>query len=570
MKRVLGVVAVFAACSGEPSNIKSIALETDETFHTFITDNIQIDQDGAGPGDANLTVGLETDFDLPPAEGTFIDWTDLDPLDHRLTDLSSASGKDVTAFPGSNECVGTANVLSKMDLTYVGVANNNEYAYLAVQRSANNGDAGYYWLFTKAEPSMELGAGPCKAQHGRLMYTIRAGDVLVGGHFQPSAEPLLTAYRAAEGTDVVLTAVDAIDFTNPIWEEAADAVAAVAVNTTPTDPGSWGAEGIKTMDGTNLGTELVAEAGLDLSLFTGEGSNCGATYYGSVITRSSGAGGTTPDLKDLAGPAKFVFGEVAATAELRPTCDMMVEYEVTSATGTDGEPTDDIECIWTFSDGTQISDCSPGSHTFAESGTVGATVVVTESGSSCSVEIIPNEVEAYPSVGVEIDLDPTCESKFLYDSTVTGGKGVLTYAWDFSTGDTSSDASGEILSGAGDFSASLSVTDERGCQGSDADNVFALAPLGINIAPSADGGECIDTATYTASVSGGSGNYEITWSGDVSCAPGTSCLIDPSDSMLCGELGLQAHVSDDSGLCPGADSEVETYEKVTTITLSNN
>ena len=43
-----------------------------------------------------------------------------------------------TSFPRSNECVGSSQVLSKMELTYVASANNEKYAYFAVQRSNVN------------------------------------------------------------------------------------------------------------------------------------------------------------------------------------------------------------------------------------------------------------------------------------------------------------------------------------------------------------------------------------------------------------------------------------------------
>lgn len=135
-------------------------------LNTFITNAIQIDQlDEIGPGDANLVVGADpadgtASVDRPyGALGPFIDWDDLgdDLANHRFFDLNDASGKDPTAFPRSNECVGPAQVLSKMDLTYVASANTTEYAYIGVQRSANNGDAGYYWIFTRKPPQLNAG-----------------------------------------------------------------------------------------------------------------------------------------------------------------------------------------------------------------------------------------------------------------------------------------------------------------------------------------------------------------------------------------------------------------------------
>jgi len=165
-------------------------------LNTFISTSIEIDQLGSGvsPDDANLFTGPD------PADGTasvqkpvggpapFIDWDDLggDLANHKLSDATT--GKDPTSFPQSNECVGSSQVLSKMDLTYVGVANNSTFAYFAVQRANNNGDAGYYWLFTRKAPHLNQGQAPCKADQQRLLYDISgpgggaSGDVLLGGH----------------------------------------------------------------------------------------------------------------------------------------------------------------------------------------------------------------------------------------------------------------------------------------------------------------------------------------------------------------------------------------------------
>src|SRR5216683_699209 len=227
-------------------------------LNTFINKSIEIDQLGTGlsPDDANLFVGAD------PADGsasaqkptggpaTFIDWNDLggDLANHKLGDATT--GKDPTSFPQSNECVGSSQVLSKMDLTYVGVANNATYAYFAVQRSNNNGDAGYYWLFTRKTPHLTFGQGPCKADQQQLLYDISGpsagsvGDVLLGGHFHPNGTPLLRVFHATRDASNV-TAVDAVDFTSSLWLEDPSGVAAVAVNTTPTAPGSWGSDGVR-------------------------------------------------------------------------------------------------------------------------------------------------------------------------------------------------------------------------------------------------------------------------------------------------------------------------------------
>src|SRR5947207_1358566 len=141
MSRRLACWMLFtaAACSADAPppglDTRSAALLSvpSQTLQTFINASLEIDQlnQGSGlgltdPADANLFRGND------PADGThsvpfptggpanFVDWNDLGGAgvidDHRLLD-GVVGNKDPTAFPTSNECVGTASVLSKMDLT---------------------------------------------------------------------------------------------------------------------------------------------------------------------------------------------------------------------------------------------------------------------------------------------------------------------------------------------------------------------------------------------------------------------------------------------------------------------
>lgn len=189
LRSLLFVAVAAAVCGAQgPDEVAPVAdeasLATMEgastvTLNTFDDRSIQIDNlaSPSNPAaDANLFVGND------PADGsasvnkptggpsTFIDWNDLggDLANHRYYDLNGADGKDPTAFPGSNECVAPAQVLSKMDLTYVGASNNLTWAFFTVQRSSNNGDAGYYWIFTKTPPSLTAGEAPCSASQQRL------------------------------------------------------------------------------------------------------------------------------------------------------------------------------------------------------------------------------------------------------------------------------------------------------------------------------------------------------------------------------------------------------------------
>jgi hypothetical protein len=257
---VIGLVFLGNSCATyeEP---ETVVAEKGSSLNTFGFDFLQIDQIGGGPADANLFLGADpadgsASVDFPAGSGgeTFIDWENLavaDKDDHFIYDLNNASGKDVSSFPRSNECVGPSSVLSKMDLTYAGAYNNTEHAYFVVQRSDNNGDAAYYWLFTKVAPTLA-------SSESRLVYTITEGDILFSGHFKPSSSiPLLRVFEAKHDVSGILTAIQAIDFTDTsLWLENSDAIEGAAVNTTKTAPGSLGTSGVKGLVGPNLGPEI--------------------------------------------------------------------------------------------------------------------------------------------------------------------------------------------------------------------------------------------------------------------------------------------------------------------------
>jgi len=586
--------ANIADRSDRPSSLAG-GVEVNAVLNTFITDSIQVDQKFPGtviaedanlfktndPADGSLSYNVPTG-----GPGDFIDWDDLggDLINHRVLDLDDpATKRDTTSFPQNNECVASSQVLSKMDLTYAAVANNTKYAYLAVQRSDNNGDAGYYWIFTRKSPQQIAGQSPCSAGQTRLLYDISGpnpatgsgGDVLIAGHFKPNGAPLLRVFRAKKDENGV-TAVNAVNFNAAFWTEDTAGVAAVAVNTTNTAPGAFGAAGVKGLIGGNLAPEIFAEAAIPLSVFTG-GSSCGATYFGSVITRSSGAGGTSPDLKDLIGPTTFNFGSISATAFLTPSCTLSTGFEA-SVTGFDGQPLETATCAWTFDDGSTSNLCK-GDHNFAAGSHTG-TVVVTDPASGCTDTKTTAAVSVFPPLSVTANLVGSCSSTFTYDATITGGSaGTKGISWAFSGGGTtnpssSTSKSGSVTVGTGgvNYSGTVTVTDVRSedltCTASNTASTPVYAPitvaLNIKQSPPACPAMTSDAVTYEAVPSGGTGNYLYFWNGAPLCS-GTQCVVDPLDSTFCYTQSLSVTVSDQAGICADATSLPRTYTKTTLV-----
>lgn len=603
----LSVAAVLAvaACADDAPDVAEVqmaeaapreSLAVEGVLNTFIDDCLQIDQLGAGPGDANLMVGDDTDGsasrDYPtPCAGDWIDWVTLssDIENHRILDADLPSGKDPTAFPGSNECVAPANVLSKMDLRYVAAANNDQYAYFGVLRAANNGDAGYYWLFTRKPPEMILGQAPCGPAEKRLVYDISGpsgdgavGDVLIKGHFKPSSEPLLQVFQAQFDADDQ-GAVDAIRYnrTDGLWVEVPSAVAAVAVNTTKTDADGYGKVGVKSLSGAFLDTELFAEAAVHLDVFTG-GELCGATFYGSVITRSSGSGGTQPDLKDLAGPALFNFGAAEAAAHIEPTCGLDVDLVLDSATGFNGQPIENPHCVWEFDDGTVYENDEEGEScdpTIAvTAGARVATLTVTDPVSGCGDTIVTDEINVAPPLQISAELTATCSASFDFDVDVAGGSGAgVAFSWSFEGGlatmEPSTAENGTVfVSTTGvPYTGYVTVTDNREdleCTAQAQDTATPYEALAVDLDKASDDETCpmtSDALQYDAVATGGDGAYTYDWNVDA-CDGFASCTIDPDDATFCHTQALYVTVGDASGLCDDATSETETYTKVTSVT----
>lgn len=517
-------VCLLAGCMADGGGVEAASAATESlhevpTLNTFITDCLEIDATGTGFGDANMVVGADIDgvvdesIELPACTaGDFIDWESLlgDIDNHRVFDLE-VGGEDHTAFPRSNECVDEAGVLSKMDLTFGVVANNFEHVYLGLQRSATNGDAGYYWLFTRKPPTHELGAGPCDDDEGRLMYDISGpdvatgatGDVLVRGTFQGGGGTIFTVYQAtaAANAEGFVTAVDAVNFLNPRWAVPAGLPPLVAaVNTTRTEA-ALGSDGVKTLDrlGGLPATGSFAEGAVPIEVFTG-GAPCGASFFASVITRSSGSGGTSPDLKDLLGPFAVNFGALSAQATVDTDCDLSALFNVINVTGPDGSPVMTNDCDWTFDEdatSTVNDDCTDVDFLFDEAGAHTADVVVNALGCSVTIEDIP--VSVFAAIAVDL---------------------------------------------------------ERSSAGN-------MCPADPGADPD---GFTTDAVTYTADVTGGQGPFTFSWSG-VSCTGG-SCTINPADNNFCAENTFSVTVTDARDCAD--TSEQETYTKITVVTASDN
>jgi hypothetical protein len=382
----------------------------------------------------------------------------------------------------------------------------------------------------------------------------------------------------------------AIKYTDDtLWVKDPTGAAAVAVNTTPTRAGIFGLDGVKALSGTlNVQQEIFAEAAVPLATFTGGTSTCGATFYGSVITRPSGSGGPNPDLKDLAGPALFNFGGLDASASLTPSCAAAFGY---TANGTVSDSSNtNITCAWTFSKGGSTSITQTGcTGTLAvNAGTYTGRVTVTDSVSGCDDAVENLTVNVYDPLEASLTLTPDCNLSFTYDGDGAKGSGSYRYDWTFAGNDVgagtptpasaTNDEAGTVTVDVGNkyYRADLTVTDLRtdlsGCTATAWGQTKPLGKLGVTLGASDTLLQCpmdADAITFTATPSGGNGNYVYTWPAGTGC-PTTQnyCTYDPDDSDMCYDATARVVLSDTSGLCATQASTGFDMKKRTTVTAT--
>lgn len=583
---------------------------------------IQVDIDtaarqaGTVGANANLVLGNDPadgtgSFDLPAAlsgSASYIDWDSLSGSlgSHQITDFFK--GKDPSSFPGNSSCVGAANNPAKDELLEVGIANNDDYVYLNVLRSSSLGDMGYTWLFTKDKPACSVN-GTCD---NWLRYHIQAGDVLVFGHFRTGTALLLDVYKAKAGVDTTLDATSAIEWCNvDVWEEDTTSVAAVAVNTDITHAGSWLVDGLKSpqtgADGKPAFEDhIFAEGAVKTSTF-GTNGVCGQTFWGSVISKSSGNACSGADVKDLIGPRQVNFGSITAQVAAKANCDGTVNLEA-SATGATGP----ISCVW-YDGSTQIASsptCDEVVGVALSEGTHSISVKIADAGDAgtgCAATSPVISVTTHPAPTIGITLTPYCSStnNLSYGATASG-QGTLKIDWTLTNSSSTtglpqpSGTSGNLtvapVGPSITYTANAKVTDSRGCTANATPaTATPLAPISVSLTPSTVSRACSasapqtsvdDAVTFTAGAAGGDGAYHYTWTvqtctnpSDSSTCTSTSCdgdkstcKIDPLDSdnpdtNSCVSKKISVSVDDGSTLCGASSAGPKTYTKVTQITV---
>lgn len=493
----------------------------------------------------------------------------------RIVDGIASGDADIFLTGGKENDTSTWNIgpgsvgSSKYDIVQAYLANNQDNLYFGMERRGNNGTTAFDFEFNQLAPMaletcVQEPNVPCRSV-GDILFTFE----MQGSGKSGSASPHIYTW---DGSTYV--------------EGAADGIISSINQVTDTAGGPWGhvdRHGDWVLG--NLDRYAFAEASAPIELLPGV-DTCGGKAFVQVRTRSS----STPnsDLKDTTRVFEFLFNSVVAEASLAPSCDQGFSFTA-SGQDADGNPITDPVCSWTFTEagGAVLTSSECSGFMAAPVGTYSGEVEVwSAADEACKGTTDAGSVDVHPVMTVTADLEATCVSAVNYTATGGGSNPAgATYAWTFVADDgvsttnpsTSTDREGAFTVGTNgvSYTGTVVATDARTdlvCTATASDSATPYGPISVDLLLTAEAQTCptmtSDAATYTASVTGGDGNYAYAWTG-LPCN-GTICTIDPTDGDFCHDRSLYVTVTDGSGLCGAATSETETFAKVTVITASDN
>lgn len=151
-----------------------------------------------------------------------------------------------------------------------------------------------------------------------------------------------------------------------------------------------------------------------------------------------------------------------------------IANEVVTFTNTSTGGVGGLSYAWDFGDGESSTSASP-SHTYTEDGTYVVSLVITDAEGRSSTSTGANVViDTRPVSGFSVSTNNLTAT---FTDTTTGGRGSLTYAWDFGDGASSTDQSpSHTYAAAAIYVVTLTVTDGNGITSQTTSNVTVQEP----------------------------------------------------------------------------------------------
>jgi uncharacterized protein YodC (DUF2158 family) len=467
---------------------------------------------GFDPRDVEIDVGTAgANVIDDPIPG--IDWKNFQVegtlfSNHRITDGVGNADPDIV---GPQDKLVSGSSLPKEDIYNLFLSNNVNYLYLAMARRSNNGNSNYHWFFTKISPTAISGQP--------IMFHLQNGDVEIRVCFPKGSAP--QDFSAQVFQVVGLSPGQVVDVrASNIWSSVSlnpnpGAIGAFSINKVNTEAlaGAIDQHGNPT---TTYETAVFAEGSVSLSALGL--TPCGTLAYVTVMTRSSCS--LTSDLKDIAPPVAYVFGEVEVALGT-PTvgCTTVTGAPVSlTATASGGSGS----FVWTWPVGWGHVDSTD---TTTSTGTATLTPGTPEIcvradcpaipgcyGTACVTIPIPEQVQV--SIGdATIECTTDSGAEVTLTANASGGVGPYSYAW--SEGLSSLGTTNPLVHtfAAGDHTVKVDVTDSKGCTAS-AEKTFTVLPK-VTVSIETPVIECTTNAgaqvTLTATPGGGDGSYTYKW-----------------------------------------------------------
>jgi hypothetical protein len=523
----------------------------------------------------------------------------------RLVDGIGGNDQDIFLKGGKEDDTSTWTVgpgtvgSSKYDLTQAYLANNQQFLYLGMERSGNNGTTAFDFEFNQN--------GPANPSTNFYVPTRTVGDVRYEFDMQGSSDSNPSNVN-----------VHYFTWSGSTWvEQVAPANAEAHANTSTTTPGEpWGhVDGHGAWVTGNFDPVQFGEARVPLASLPGV-NNCGGSAFVQIRTRAADT--PKPDLKDGTKVFPFNFGSPTANATLAANCNAQFSYDGTGSKNADGT-TNNLGYNWSIDvspgtaklsgggvsaetpagSGHYTSTSQNGTVDVALNGAASATITLknTISSGACGAATGNKVVTVYARLGATATLTPECNNRFTYSGTASGGNAPYTFAWSFQKNSnenasgswtqvgTSSTASGEFIAGSrGAYRGVLTLTDTAGTS-TDPDvtakgvctaqatsntvNVYDAVNGSVALQPDCDG-----TFGYTASGSGGKAPYSYaftlqklvgaTWTNaksfsatDTLATPGVSGTLDINDASISpngeGQYRLKVTITDSQGIVCSKD-----------------
>lgn len=495
-------------------------------------------------------------------EADYTDWAHLDRSKayfHYDLDVQDPALPDDILKQGS--CVDTGPSPSKANIETIGVAGNDDYLYLMMERTKVQGQEEFHFFFTQGDAHM----GPVEnCRNPSWMWDLQDGDIQVTVRFQstsglPVGDVIVEVYNDPDNdpsNDVNQTAEQLIR--SEKWGSFAGPIPAYAAfNVAPGRKALPDEDTERDLAANELTSGQLAEVAVDLEAVFGTG--CGLSRVMTLITTASGSGGDTDDLKDFYAPVVVRTGSPQLTMDLSQECTESLGYQVGITGWGDespmlGDPNLALDLSYECNghSGTFNDDLGEGNIDLDIDHTVvcSVTAVLTGSGpyQNCTADIT-EQYTLYPDLGATGTLgQDECGSDWTWAGEGQGGQPPYSFDWDFSgvgfqipADPNQPSGSGTLLAGTvpGLIHGNLTVTDARGCEATTYAETDAYHALTLAVTPTTAGDVCYDgDIAFDAKIAGGSGSYSLAWTekgtADLGACAGTTSVNDPDANWLMG------------------------------------